>query len=168
MDMMQNSNIFNNTEIVLEMQIIACFAAIILSDLFNDFRVSSGSINEKMKNKNYVILYLILHLVSYIVHFFRIHDVKLNGKPDINGVYYARRETFISNIETFVICIVIGFTVKDLFDMGPQAFHNEGFLSYLLLMDSIVTFFYKAFIYIGLVVKLDGEIKKNLFTLYFK
>ena len=31
-----------------------------------------------------------------------------------------------------------------------------------------MTFFFKPFIYLGLVVKLDGEIKKNLYTLHFK
>lgn len=36
------------------------------------------------------------------------------------------------------------------------------------MVDSVLTFFYKPFIYLGLVVKLDGEIKKNLYTLFFK
>ena len=30
----------------------------------------------------------------------------------------------------------------------------------------MITFFYKPFIYIGLTIKLDGEIRKNLYTLF--
>lgn len=99
-----------------------------------------------------MILYISLHIFSYLVHYFRIHDIKLNGKPDMNGVYSARRETFISNVETFLICIVIGFTMKHMTDLSIEEFHYEGFLSYYLIMDSILTFFYKPFIYMGLVV----------------
>lgn len=86
----------------------------------------------------------------------------------MNGVYSARRETFLSNLETFVICIVIGFTVKHLFDLGPNDFHKEGFRSYFLVMDSIITFCYKPYIYFGLAIRIDGEIRKNLYTLYQK
>lgn len=101
------------------------------------------------------------------MHYFRIYDIKLNGKPDVNGVYTARRETLVSNIETFIMCIIIGFTAKHLSDMGAEAFQKEAIRSYYLIFDSVLTFFYKPYIYIGLVVKLDGEIKKNLYTLYF-
>ena len=32
----------------------------------------------------------------------------------------------------------------------------------------MLTFLYKPYIYFGLVIKLDGEIRKNLYTLYYK
>ena len=119
-----------------------------------------------MPNLDYVILYLILHIVSYLIHYFRVYDIKKNGIADLNGVYSAKREAFISNIETFVICIIIGFTVKHLNDMGLITFHKEGIRSYFIVFDSIVTFLFKSYIYSGLVIKLDGEIRKNLYTLY--
>ena len=62
---------------------------------------------------------------------------------------------------------MIGFTAKHLFVAGDAVFHEEAIRSYFLILDSVVTFFYKPFIYLGLVVKLDGEIKKNLYTLFF-
>lgn len=119
-----------------------------------------------MVNMSYIILFLILHIISYLMHYFRVYDIKKNGVADMNGVYSARREAFISNIETFVICIVIGFTVKHLYDIGMDEFHREGIRSYFIIFDSIVTFLFKSYIYLGLVIKLDGEIRKNLYTLY--
>ena len=116
---------------------------------------------------SYVVLFLILHIISYFTHYYRIYDIKLNGKPDHNGVYSARHESFVSNVETFLICIVIGFTVKHLFEMNDLEFHDEGIINYFIVVNSVITFFYKPFIYIGLLIKLDGEIRKNLFTLYF-
>ena len=71
-------------------------------------------------------LFLILHVLSYLVHFFRIHDIKLNGKPDLYGVYSARREALLSNFETFMVCIVIGYTAKHLLEMNIETFHEEG------------------------------------------
>lgn len=105
------------------MQILA--SAIVLSMKTLQFHEdeSAISIDTHMPNYDYVVLYLVLHIISYLVHFFRIHDIKVNGKPDMNGVYSARRESFVSNCETFLICIVIGFTVKHLFVMGDEVFH---------------------------------------------
>lgn len=162
--MMQNTSIFYNSEIILEMQIIACIVILQIHGLF----MKEGEEIEDEPNRPYIILYLTLHILSYLASYFRNYDVKLNGQPDINGVFTARRETFISNLETFIMCIVIGFTVKHLQDNGTETFHKEGLRSYFLVVDSVVTFFYKPYIYFGLVIKIDGEIRKNLYTLYHK
>ena len=112
-------------------------------------------------------MFLLLHIGSYLLHIFRVYDIKLNGQLDLNGVYSARKESFFSNVETFIICILIGFTVKHLYEMDRLQFHDEGIVSYFIVLDSVITFFYKPFTYIGLVIKIDGEIRKNLYTLFF-
>lgn len=122
--------------------------------------------DKEMPNRDFVILHMILHIVSYFIYYFRLYDIKLYGKPDINGVYYARRESFVSNCETFVICVIIGVTLKHLYDEGEETFYDEGLRSYFLIFDSVLTFFFKAFMYFGLKMKLSGELTKNLYTLY--
>ena len=151
------------------MQIIACLIVLALPSQFqfNEHDIESNVGEVQNVNFSFIVIYLILHLLSYIVHYFRIHDIKINGKPDVYGVYSARRETFLSNFETFLVCIVIGFSVKHLVELEYETFHKEAIHSYFLVVDSVLTFFYKPFIYLGLIVKLEGEIKKNLYTLYF-
>lgn len=97
---MQNSSIFYNREIVLEMQIIACLLIISFQNSLNidnkdEYKsdVTGSNIDhDSNPNQFYLILYLILHVASYLAHFFRLRDLKINGQPDINGVYSARRE----------------------------------------------------------------------------
>lgn len=100
-------------------------------------------------NNGYLIAFLILHVCSYVGHYFRLHDIKLNGKPDINGVYTAKTEAIFQNIEIFIICILVGFTVKHLIDMDTASFHLEGVHTYFLILNSTITFFTKAYIYFG-------------------
>lgn len=50
--------------------------------------------------------------------FYRVNELKMHGKPDVNGIPAAPKESFISNIEIFLICIVIGFTAKHLMEIG--------------------------------------------------
>ena len=146
------------------MQIMVAFIILQINAIYQ----KEGDDVVSMPNRPYIIIYLIMHIISYILYYFRKRDIKLNGQPDANGVYTAKRESFISNIETFIMCIVIGFTVKHMIDMGGESFHREGIRSYFLVVDSIITFFYKPFIYFGMVIKVDGEIRKNLYTLYQK
>lgn len=103
------------------MQMIACIIILGLSQMIMQ-NVESEHVTheESTQNAHFVIMFLILHVISYLVHYFRIYDIKLNGKSDLNGVYSAKRESFLSNVETFIICIVIGFTVKHLYEMGVE------------------------------------------------
>lgn len=175
MDYMQNSSIFYNPESILEMQIFSCSLILNIHHLLiaqkkyvpanSDLDQSSKSAND-MPNLNYVIIFLVLHIFSYLIHYFRVYDIGKNGIADMNGVYSAKTEAFISNIETFIICIVIGITVKHLNDMSLDAFHQEGIRSYFIIFDGLVTFLFKSYVYMGLVIKLDSEITKNLYTLY--
>lgn len=90
----------------------------------------------------------------------------MHGQPNAYGVYTSEREQMISNFETFVIMMVLGYTLKHLKDQPSDQFVDEGVCTYFIIFDMIVTFLYKPFIYLGLVVKLDGEITMNLYTLF--
>ena len=66
-----------------------------------------------------MILYVLLcmHFLSYIIHEYGIKDIKAFGRPNINGVYRARNETFLKTIETFFICMVAGFILNHLIEL---------------------------------------------------
>ena len=117
-------------------------------------------------NIGYLSAYLFVHIYSYVGHYFRLHDIKLNGKPDVNGVYTAKKEAIFQNIEIFVICMLVGFTIKHLIDMEQESFHIEGVHTYFLILNSTITFFTKAYIYFGQMMKVSGEITKNIYTLF--
>lgn len=138
--------------------------------LQSKFQFAEDLHNESLSKPNqlFIILFLILHILSYIAHFFRKKDIRINGKPDLYGVYSAQKETIISCFELFLSCIFIGYTAKYLQEMDTKVFHEEGIQSYFLIVDSVITFLYKPFIYLGQLIKIEGEIKKNLYTLYFK
>lgn len=118
-------------------------------------------------NTPFVILLVSLHIFSYLLNLYKRREIRLNGEPDLYGVYASKRETLASNMETFIMCIIIGFTLKHLNDLDQKVFYSEGVRTYFLIFDSVVTFFYKPYVYFGLVFKMSGETTKNLYTLYF-
>ena len=73
-----------------------------------------------------MIAYLILHIISYMIFFYRKRDIKLNGKPDTNGLLSASKESLVKNIEIFINCIIVGVTLKHLYDTDPKEMHYEG------------------------------------------
>ena len=136
-------------------------------DILEDSHHSNpASTPASQPNRPYVILLLSLHILTYLLHFFKKRDIRLYGSPDLNGVYTSRRQQLISNIETFIICIIVGFTVKHLWDMDHDEFSSEGYRTYFIIFDSVITFLYKPYIYFGLVIKTYSETTKNLYTLF--
>ena len=111
MDMMQNHSLFNNSEVIFEMQILAVLFVLFIHHLFDNLATRDNS-----GHQFYLVSFLVLHIISYLAHYYRLRDIALNGKPDVNGIYTAKKEAMISNIETFVICIMIGFTIKHYMD----------------------------------------------------
>jgi len=82
--------------------------------------------NHSESNRQFLIAYLILHIMSYIIYLYSKRDLKLNGKPDVNGVLSASKESLVNNIEIFVNCVIVGVTLKHLYDTEPKELHFEG------------------------------------------
>ena len=45
-----------------------------------------------------MILLFIEHILAYIAEIYRRNEIRIYGKPDINGIYRAPKETFLRNI----------------------------------------------------------------------
>jgi hypothetical protein len=55
---------------------------------------------------------MVEHVLGYAIEYFRSYDIYKNGKIDINGIKRAPIETLVGNIQFFVVCLLLGFTVK--------------------------------------------------------
>jgi len=79
------------------------------------------------ESSNFIMLALFFeHVFSYICAFYRSYDIDKNGQIDINGVKRASTELFIGNIQFFIACIIIGFSINHFMqDEANQSFHSE-------------------------------------------
>lgn len=68
---------------------------------------------------------------------FRNYDIKHNGKADINGIFRAKTESFLKNIETFGDCMLFGYVVKHLFDSRDKL-DDYPYFTYWLIIDIII------------------------------
>ena len=105
------------------------------------------------------------HLFSYACHMFRLHEIQKNGYPDVNGILRAPIESILSTVETFFDCLLFGYTLKHLIDTRDYI-HDYPFITYWLVVDMIIMFFSLGYNYMTQRMQLDGEIAKNLITLY--
>ena len=110
------------------------------------------------------------HMFSYIVAFYRARDIERNGQIDINGVKRAPTELFIGNIQFFIACIIIGFTINFFLDNETKEIFNNEELAlqhYWIIIDVAIIFLAQAYISTSLYMKVSGEVVKNLYSLYF-
>jgi len=73
---------------------------------------------------NTLIIYVLFieHIVFYITGVFRNYDIANNGKPDINGIMRAPKESFLQTVEIFVDCIIFGYIIKHMSQMTVEEF----------------------------------------------
>ena len=93
-DMMQNSSIIYHCESVLECQILCLIVSFLFEPklwISHDWE-GHGDMDEEMREIviNFQCIYFFLlceHIFSYSCHIFRKHDIKKNGKADVNGIF---------------------------------------------------------------------------------
>ena len=115
------------------------------------------------------LMYILLveHICSYAVTVFREYDIRKNGKIDINGVLRAPRESLLANFEIFFDCILFGYTIKLMYDQDMDDFHYNAYQTYWIIIDMIIMFCTQPYIVMCQKFQVNGEITKNLYSLYF-
>ena len=118
---------------------------------------------------NIFIIYslLIVHIASYISKIYRKRDIRLNGKPDANGIHSAKNEKILQLIEIFVDCALIGYVIRQMLIDKEHAFTKQTFFSYWILIDVIIMFLGLGYNYINLLFRTRQETIKNVYSLYF-
>lgn len=85
------------------------------------------------------------HVISYSITYFRKWEQKNFGVLDVNGMVRGPKESFLSTIEIFVDCIIIGYTLNIFLDMGEEEFVSNPQLHLWILFDALLmllTLFY--------------------------
>lgn len=85
---------------------------------------------------------------------------------DINGVKRAKTELKFSSIQFFVSCIILGFTIKHLFVL-ENFFTVDQMKTQWIIIDCVIMFLTQTYISYSLYMKVQGEIIKNIYTLFF-
>lgn len=125
LDLMQNTNFVYHPESLIEMQIIC----LLLVFVYENRNKNLKELNIDDSSNVIMLTLLVEHIFSYICAFYRSYDIEKNGKIDINGVKRASTELFIGNIQFFIACIIIGFSLNYFMQDGPNAsFHSEEFV----------------------------------------
>ena len=128
---MQNTNFVYHPESLLEMQIIITIVVIYLGTY------------ENVRTKFIMYFLLSEHCFSYIVAYYRSWDIEMNGQLDINGIKRAPGESFVGNIQFFIGCILIGFTINHFVDPENQKTFiadNMVLQNYWIIIDMMIVF----------------------------
>ena len=80
------------------------------------------------------------HILSYICQIFREYDIHKNGKPDVNGVLRAQRESMLKTFETFYDCLLLGYTLRHLVN-STDSIHEYPYYTYWICVDLTIMFF---------------------------
>jgi len=163
---MQNTNFVYHPESLIEMQIICLVSVFVFENRNKDF--PDIKINES--SNSIMLMLFVEHIFSYICAFYRSYDIDKNGQIDINGVKRATTELFIGNIQFFIACIIIGFSINHFMQDEPySSFHKHEYVlqNYWIIIDMVILFLAQSYISISLYMKVSGEVVKNLYSLYF-
>ena len=114
-----------------------------------------------------ILALLIEHLASYFIAYFRQYDIERYGELDIQGVPQAKRESAIANIQYLFVCLIVGFSVKQMFILDPQERRFQSYLVQWIIVDCIIILIQRYYIYVCQMMMISGEIMKNVYTLQF-
>jgi hypothetical protein len=112
---------------------------------------------------------MVVHAIQFIYWNFRRYDISHNGELDKYGNRRARKEQVLGQIEFFMICIAIGFSINTLIQIFPTYDNeqNKPMLTLWIIIDCLIMFFMQSHIGIGTYFMFEAEISKNIFSLYF-
>lgn len=166
LDMMQNSSIIYHTESILEMQMCCLIAMILLTVYWADklgYNKDKDNLSQSM-----MLMYVLIaeHILSYLFGLFRNYDIDKNGKKNKRGIESAPRE---SALRIFEIIVDLGISVWILVSMlskDSKTFNSLPLLNFWIMCDMIIMMITLPYTYISKFMMINGEITKNIFTLY--
>ena len=104
--------------------------------------------------------------MSYTFGIFRNYELDLNGQPNENGIESAPIETVLRFIEISVDFIIFTFVIVHFLHLTVDQVHDQPFLSYWILIDSVIMFFTLPYVKLCQQIMFQGEVIKNIFTIY--
>lgn len=163
--MMGNSSIVYHIESILEMQFLC------LITIFYLRKFEGGSVQgDGFQNQEDLIILCSLvfeHVFSYGCSIFRTYDIKRNGQMDVNGIYRAKTETFLGNVEVFIDCIIMGYTLNHLMSAEKEHLMERPYTVFWIIIDCTLMFLTLGYVYLSQIMKVKVEIQKNIYSLFF-
>ena len=108
-----------------------------------------------------------MHIISYLISYFRRFETSRRGKPDINGVIRARWESILTTLEVIVSAIISGYILTTFTSYSADQFDSQALFHYWVMIDCIIMFLLPGYIYVSQFLQIQGDITKNLFSLSF-
>jgi hypothetical protein len=106
------------------------------------------------------------HIMSYSFGMYRDKELKRCGISNKYGVESAPCETRLRFIEIFIDFTIFGLVIFYVLTLTPDQRHNLPFCIYWLLVDMVIMFFTLPYTKLAQYIQINGEITKNIFTLY--
>ena len=117
---MENYGVIYHTEVFVELQLLMTIELFILKNYEAFFGDETFTIEGEVNTNIIMIGLMVVHFFSIIFIYIRKADIENNGEREINGVMRAPTEKFIQNLEFFISCILIGFSIKQLIMMNED------------------------------------------------
>ena len=136
-----------------------------LTDLWN---VDKGYQNQPGKSQSMIFMYILIgeHIVSYLFGIFRDYDLMKNGEPNKYGIEFAPKESCMRIIEIIFDLAIFIWCAVYIIGLSKEEFNALPFLNFWIMIDMIIMMFTLPYTYLSKFMMQNGEITKNIFTLY--
>mmetsp|Transcript_8499 Transcript_8499/g.14296 ORF Transcript_8499/g.14296 Transcript_8499/m.14296 type:complete len:728 (+) Transcript_8499:520-2703(+) len=178
LDMMQNSSIIYHTESILEMQTACLIMNAVLTSLWrtnqqygvksNEYDGPMSALGVGVWENTYIIVYILLgeHIISYLFNIYRNNELSRRGVPNSRGVMTAPVESKLRYVEIFMDILIFAYVILHIVSLSQEQIHDMPLLNYIIIVDMIIMFFTLPYVYFSQFIMVEGEITKNIFTLY--
>ena len=123
---------------------------------------------ELLASSNAILIALVAeHIFSYGAGIFRSWEIEHYGHMDVNGVMRAQKESFLSTIEIFIDCLIMGYSLNYLNNLTPEEFNSLPYIHIWIIIDCCLMFLTLAFVYLTQKMIRKSEITKNIYSLVF-
>ena len=79
--------------------------------------------------------------------------MKNYGKPDVNGLVRAPKETILQYIQIIVDSFLFGWTIYHLLMMDDSEVHRDAYYVYWMIIDCTIMFFIQPYSIIGSIMQ---------------
>jgi hypothetical protein len=79
----------------------------------------------------------------------------------------AKRESFIANIQYLFVCLIVGFSVKQIVILNEEEKRHQSYMIQWIYVDCIIIILQRYYLYVCQAMMINGEIMKNIYTLNF-
>lgn len=180
LDLIQNASILYHTESILEMQMGCLILCWFLDRQWsayqgygtfeepnpNSMALKIGDYSSYQLGRAFMYIFAGEHIMAYSFGLFRDYELKNKGSANKHGVESAPIESILRWVEILVDFTIFGGVIFYVLTLTTLQRHNLPFCIYWLLVDMVIMFFTLPYTKLAQYIQINGEITKNIYTLY--